>query len=51
MLVDAALVHERHGFPERLDHGCDQEVATELDEIGGFRLLRHDKRPLPDRLK
>ncbi len=51
MLVDAALVDERHRFAEQFDDGCDQEVATELDEICGLRLLRDDEGALPDRFE
>src|SRR4029453_948832 len=50
-LVDAALAHKRQCLAKRLDHGRNQEIAGELDEVGCPRLLGYHERPLPDSLE
>ena len=51
VLVDTTLVHQRHRLAERLDHGADQEVAAQLDQVGGFGRLGHHEGALTDRVE
>ncbi len=36
VFVDARLADQRHRLAERLDDRCDQEVAAQLHQVGGF---------------
>ena len=48
MLVDPGLADQRHRFAERLDHRHDEEVAAQLDQVGGLGFLGHDERALTE---
>ncbi|ENN87356.1 hypothetical protein RHSP_26704 [Rhizobium freirei PRF 81] len=49
--VDTALLDERHGLAERLDDGGDEEIAAELDEIGGLWFFAEYEGTLTDSLE
>jgi hypothetical protein len=40
--VKAGFANQRHGFTERLNDRCKQEVAAEFHEIGNLRGLGGD---------
>ena len=49
--IDAAFCNQRHRLAHRLDHGADQEVATQLHQVRGRRLPIENERPLADGLE
>lgn len=48
---DAGFAATRLGFPERFEHRGDQEVASELDDVGALWPLAELELYLADRLE
>ena len=43
VLIDAGFVDERHRFAEGFDHGRDQKIAAELDDVCRLGVLGNVK--------
>ena len=49
--VDPRFAHQREGLGQGLDHRGNEEIAAELHEVGGVRLIRDVERALTEHIE